>query len=91
MSVFTQDDNCLYIDLASLPTTDFPSLSSEIQLFDQVIKAFKTELITFNNMAFTTLDPVEMYRWINQSTVTKTVKIITIMTQLPRLDPDDTI
>jgi hypothetical protein len=91
MSAFSQDENFLYIDRGELPAPQFTDLSEPAQVFEQVLRAFKSELITYNSLAFEWLNSEQLYRFINNKIVTKEILVITLISKPVFFDPDEVI
>lgn len=94
MSAFTQDNDFIYIDRSQLPETSFPSLSEPVQLMEQVLVAFKPEIILNNQVAISEATPQgDYFRSINNQLVDKKTLVLTAITDLSQLtlDPDEVI
>lgn len=91
MSVFSQDNDYLYIELSQLPTPSYPSHSQPVQLFEQVLQAFSQELSSAN-ISFELLSPIVFYKLILNSEITKQITVVTLLYSPDiEFDPDSTI
>lgn len=91
MFAITQDSDYVYIDRSQLLDSDYPNLSENARLYDQVMKAFRGEIEPFNNILFSNVTPNPIYRYINQNLMQRNVLIITIKGSPEKLDPDEVV